>query len=119
MEFGNYSYRWKLADDEAVTCEDLKNTFEELVQFRIDPAKPHTGTNIKCKVLVVNNGDPVPMEHDIIKAMVSNEQKLQVWRAHTGAATQPQAWFWLEPDTKDPIKKIVKAWKALQTPTKK
>ena len=49
---------------------------------------------------------------DIIKAMVSNEQKWQVWRAHTGAATQPQAWFWLEPDTKDPIQKIVKAWKS-------
>ena len=124
MEFGNYSYRWKLADDEDVSCEDLKNTFEELVQFRIDPTKPYEGSNIKCKVLIVNNGDLVPMEQffhydDIIKAMVSNEQKWQIWRAHTGAATQPQAWFWLEPDSKDPIKKIAKAWKALQTPTKK
>ena len=99
-------------------------SFEELVQFRIDPTKPYAGSNIKCKVLIVNNGDLVPMEQffhydDIIKAMVSNEQKWQIWRAHTGAATQPQAWFWLEPDSKDPIKKIVKAWKALQTPTKK
>ena len=33
--------------------------------------------------------------------------------------TGPPAWFWLEPDTKDSIKKIVKAWKLLQTPTKK
>ena len=69
-----------MADDEDVSCDDLKNTFEELVQFRIDPTKPYAGSNIKSKILVVNNGDPVPMEQffhddDIIKAMVSNEQR--------------------------------------------
>ena len=45
MEFGNYSYRWKLADNEAVTCADLKDTFESLVQFRralISPTKATT-----------------------------------------------------------------------------
>ena len=58
--------------------------------------------------------------HDeIIKAMTSQSGDWPVWRAHNGAINQPQAWFWLDPTDKQPIRKIVSKWKAAQSPAKK
>ena len=121
MEFGDYSYRWKLADDEAVSCQDLKEALVQLKPFCRDISKPYEGTNIKCEIMVINNGDPVPMhpfysEDDIIKAMTSSEDKWAVWRAHNGASTQPQTFFWDDPDSRDPIKTIVKKWRKEMSP---
>ena len=123
MEFGYYSYRWKLADDESVTCQDLKDALVQLKPFCRDITKPYEGTNIKCEIMIINNGDPVPMhpfysEDDIIKAMTSPEDKWAVWRAHNGASTQPQAFFWDDADSRDPIKTIVKKWRQKMSPKK-
>ena len=123
LEFGYCSYRWKLADDEPVPCLDLKNALVQLKPFCHDITKPYEGTNIKCEIMVINNGDPVPMhpfysEDDIIKAMTNTEDKWAVWRAHNGASTQPQTFFWDDPDSRESIKNIVKKWRLKMSPKK-
>ena len=57
---------------------------------------------------------------EIIKAVTSQCGEWPVWRAHNGGAiNQPQAWFWLDPTDKQPIRKIVSKWKIAQSPSKK